>query len=159
MIERIRLAVAACILTALRVEGIDPDLDTVEVAFVPPAAVTMAERFDALTKGTASGISLETLQKDVLGWSADQIAEDQRNRTRAAARAALTAPRTATAPQADGGAAGVSEADEIKRKADAMGVLIRAGVDPDDAASRVGLAGVSFRPGLMPASLVARDGA
>lgn len=38
-----------------------------------------------------------------------------------------------------------------------MGVLIRAGVDPDDAASQVGLAGVKFRPGLMPASLVARE--
>lgn len=39
-----------------------------------------------------------------------------------------------------------------------MGVLIRAGVDPEDAARQVGLTGVRFRQGVMPASLVARDG-
>ncbi len=57
-----------------------------------------------------------------------------------------------------GGAVSDAELDasEIKAKADAMGVLIRAGVDPDDAAEQVGLPGVRFRPGLMPASLVAR---
>lgn len=48
----------------------------------------------------------------------------------------------------------MSASEEIKAKADAMGVLIRAGVDPDDAARRVGLDGVSFREGFHPASLV-----
>ena len=49
------------------------------------------------------------------------------------------------------------QAEETKAKADAMGVLIRAGVDPDAASAQVGLAGVKFRPGVMPASLVSRD--
>lgn len=40
----------------------------------------------------------------------------------------------------------------IKEKADAMGILIRAGVNPEDAARRVGLAGVEFT-GAMPTSL------
>lgn len=53
-----------------------------------------------------------------------------------------------------------ADADDIKAKADAMGVLIRAGVEPGSAASRVGLDGVRFRQGFHPASLVAgtRDG-
>lgn len=51
----------------------------------------------------------------------------------------------------------MSEADDIKAKADAMGVLRRAGVDPDNAAELVGLTGVQFTPGVMPASLVSSD--
>lgn len=42
--------------------------------------------------------------------------------------------------------------ETIKAKADAMGVLIRAGVDPEDAARRVGLGGTKFT-GAVPSSL------
>ena len=35
----------------------------------------------------------------------------------------------------------------LKAKADALGVLRRAGVDANDAASRVGLDGIKFIPG------------
>lgn len=52
----------------------------------------------------------------------------------------------------NGDSPAVSEAADIKAKADAMGVLIRAGVDPDDAAARVGLPGVKFT-GAVPVSL------
>lgn len=90
MIDRITLAVAACLLTALRIEGIDAQ-GTVEVSFVPPASITLSEQFDALTKGQATGMALETLQKYVLGWSADMIAEDAANRTREKALNALSA--------------------------------------------------------------------
>lgn len=90
MIDRITLAVVACLLTALRIEGVDVQ-GTVEVSFVPPASITMAEQFDALTKGQATGTALETLQKYVLGWSADMIDEDSANRTRAKALDALSA--------------------------------------------------------------------
>lgn len=97
MIDRISLAVAACILTALRVEGVEPE-GTIEVSFVPPASVTLAEQFDALTKGVASGMSLESLQQHVLGWSADMIAEDAANRTRTQAMSVMAA-LTRPAPQ------------------------------------------------------------
>lgn len=99
MIDRIALAAVACILAALRIEGVDPADDTVEVVFVPPASVTMAEQFDALTKGQATGMALASLQKHVLGWSADMIAEDERNRTREAARAAVASARVNRQPQ------------------------------------------------------------
>ena len=42
---------------------------------------------------------------------------------------------------------GVEDAQELKSKADAMGVLIRAGVKPDSAASQVGLSGLDFLEG------------
>src|SRR5699024_2534776 len=46
-----------------------------------------------------------------------------------------------------GESGGVESAQELKAKADAMGVLIRAGVKPDSAASQVGLAGLDFWEG------------
>lgn len=46
----------------------------------------------------------------------------------------------------------VADAQAIKAKADAMGVLIRSGVDPADAARRVGLDGLEFT-GAIPVSL------
>jgi hypothetical protein len=42
--------------------------------------------------------------------------------------------------------------DQLKKMADAMGVLIRSGVDPDDAAKQVGLAGLTFT-GATPVAL------
>lgn len=55
---------------------------------------------------------------------------------------------------------GATDAADVKARADAMGVLIRAGVEPSEAAERVGLAGVEFT-GAMPTSLrlPARDAA
>lgn len=41
----------------------------------------------------------------------------------------------------------------IKAKADAMGVLIRAGVENESAAAEVGLPGVEFRPGATPITI------
>lgn len=41
---------------------------------------------------------------------------------------------------------------EVKAKADALGALIRAGVEPEDAARRVGLDGAKFT-GAVPVSL------
>src|SRR5699024_12367870 len=39
---------------------------------------------------------------------------------------------------------GVETAQELKAKADAMGVLIRSGVTPESAAQQAGLSGLSF---------------
>lgn len=97
MIDRISLATAACILTSLRIEGIEVE-GTIEVSFEPPGVITMAEQFDALSKGQVAGVALETLQKHVLGWSADMIAEDTANRTRAQAMSVMAA-LTRPAPQ------------------------------------------------------------
>lgn len=46
----------------------------------------------------------------------------------------------------------------MKAQFDALGVAIRAGVDPDDAARRVGLPGITFT-GATPVSLRQPEGA
>lgn len=51
-----------------------------------------------------------------------------------------------------GGVTPTGDASEMKAKYDALGVAIRAGVDPDDAAQRLGLAGTKFT-GAVPVSL------
>ncbi len=44
----------------------------------------------------------------------------------------------------------------MKAKFDALGVAVRAGVDPDDAATRLGLGGIEFT-GAVPVSLRAPE--
>ena len=93
-IARIRLAVASAMLTALRVEGIEV-ADTIEVDFENPAWVTLAEKMDAYSKAIAAGMSIPMAQKEFLGWSQEQIDEDDRHRRLMQAReqiAALAGP-------------------------------------------------------------------
>lgn len=81
-IERIKLAVGSCMATALRIEGHDLAGQTVEVDFADPAWTTLAEQMDAASKAVAAGISVQSAQKLILGWTQDQIDEDARNRRR-----------------------------------------------------------------------------
>ncbi len=90
-IDRIKLAAAAAIIAALHVEGVDFGDQTVEVDFENPAWVTLAEKMDAYSKAIAAGMSVQSAQKIYLGWSQDQVDEDERNQRRAVARAALAA--------------------------------------------------------------------
>lgn len=150
-IDRIRLAVAAAILTALRIEGVDFGDETVEVDFIDPQWVTLAEQMDAVSKVVAAGVSLPMAQKLYLGWTDDQIAEDERNRRREAARAFMGSSTAAGAPSVPA-APDTSQAAEMKAKFDALGVAIRAGVNPSDAAGRLGLDGIEFA-GATPVAL------
>lgn len=88
-IERLQPAVAALMATAIRAEGYELGDVAVEVDFLDPERVTLAEQMDAFTKAVASGVSLVSAQKHILQWSQDQIEEDERNRRRDAARNAL----------------------------------------------------------------------
>lgn len=97
-IDRIKLAAAAAMLTALLVEGVDFGDQTVEVDFEYPGWVTLAEKMDAYMKAIAAGMSVPSAQKIYLGWTQDQIDEDERNRRRDAARAALAEIPAAVAP-------------------------------------------------------------
>ena len=86
-IERIKLAAAAAVVSALRIEDVDFDDATVEVDFLAPDWVTMAEQMDALSKAVPAGISLQSAQRLILGWTQEQIDEDERNRRRNAEQA------------------------------------------------------------------------
>lgn len=76
-------------------------------------------------------------------------ADQRRARMAATAAALMAAPGAPAGPEAPSAA---EDANATKAKADALGALIRAGVDPDDAARRVGLGGLTFT-GAMPVSL------
>lgn len=96
-IDRIRLGVEARILDALELQGFDV-ADTIEADFENPRWVTLAEKMDAYSKAIAAGMSPESAQRDILGWSQEQIDEDLANRTRSQAMSVMAA-LTRPAPQ------------------------------------------------------------
>lgn len=110
-----------------------PDL---EVLWAPPERFSLAERYDAASKAQAAGVPWEAVMQDVLQFSPAQIGRMQIQRLDDA---------LASSPTAAGGS-------DIKAKADAMGVLIRSGVDPESAAREAGLIGLDFT-GAVPGSL------
>lgn len=93
-LRRVRPVLNGAMLAALRVESF-PTEDTVEVKFEPTDRITLAEKMDAASKAIAAGMSLPVVQRDILGWSEEQIAEDDRNRRKAAGRATLDTLRAA----------------------------------------------------------------
>lgn len=99
---------------------------------------------DGITKLAAAGVPLEVLLDDVPGWTQQQIEAARSALRRRSGGGVLAALRDA-APAPEDSAA-------IKAKADAMGVLIRAGVDPKEAADQVGFSGMKFT-GAVPTSL------
>jgi hypothetical protein len=83
-IDRIKVAIEHAIVTALTIEKYDLGGATVEVDFLNPAWVTLAEQMDAASKARATDMALPTVQKQILGWTQEQIDEDERNRRREA---------------------------------------------------------------------------
>ena len=80
-ILRFKPALAVMLVKALQVEGESLDGDTtIEVAFAPPATVTMTERYAAAAQAKAAGEALETIQENILGYSPEQIAQDKQRR-------------------------------------------------------------------------------
>jgi hypothetical protein len=124
---------------ALLAVGDDRAADVgLEVDWENAEARSMAELADAATKKQAVGVPWRQNMKD-LGYSPQEIDAMESER---ATDAMLSAPTLAAGaldpPSAD------DDTGDLKAKAEALGQLIRAGVDPDDAAVRVGLAGVKF---------------
>lgn len=128
----------------LRTGEWNPKLRRLETVWRDPSTPTVAAVADAVVKQHAQGIIPTELAWDELGWS-----EEKKRRARELRAAELSDPLIDSVLTPD-----VSAADpaELKAKADAMGVLIRSGVDPANAAAQVGLAGVKFT-GAVPVSL------
>lgn len=79
-----RLSVAkvgaeAALLIGLAIEGVDV-ADTLEVLFEPAHAVSMAEKYDAAAKAKAAGESWKSIARNILGYSPQQIAQDDLDR-------------------------------------------------------------------------------
>lgn len=148
-LRRARPVLSGAMVAALRVEGFAAE-ETVEVKFEPTDRVTLAEKMDAASKAVAAGMALQTVQRDILGWSEQQIAEDERLRRQAGAQALIAKlPASVAAPME---ASPQSSASEMKAKFDALGVAIRSGVEPSNAAAVLGLHGIDFT-GAVPVSL------
>jgi len=81
---------------------------------------------------------LEMLFALIPGWSAQDAIE--------AATAARDVPSPAT------GQSGIDAVVAVRAQAEALGILVRAGVDPEEAAARVGLTGIDFT-GAIPTAL------
>jgi hypothetical protein len=75
-ISRLSPGLAVAMVYALRAEGVDLGQDTVEILWVPPHAVTPTEAF-AAAKDATGIVSRKTIQRDILGMSPDQIAQDE----------------------------------------------------------------------------------
>lgn len=105
-LRRARPVLNGAMVAALRVEGFAAT-DTVEVRFEPTDRVTLAEKMDAASKAIAAGMSLRSIQQDILGWSPDQIEADDRNRRVLQGREQLLAlAGQATSAASDGGGVG-----------------------------------------------------
>lgn len=124
-----------------------------------PATVTLSSDADAISKLISSGaVGPQT------DWVYDrlQVSEEERAALRKASRLAAQEALArknqdnptvnALANQGGGPAAEVMDVADLKSRADALGIFIRAGVDPADAAARLGLEGIKFT-GAVPGSL------
>ena len=78
-IKRIKPTMEVVLVKALRLEGFNVD-GTLELGFEPTHMVTVAEKYDAGLKAKAVGLSLESIQRNILGYSQTQIQEDRAGR-------------------------------------------------------------------------------
>lgn len=129
---------------------------SIDAKWRDPRYISRAAQADAGSKQVASvpWLAETEVGLELIGLDDQQIQRAQAERRRAQANVRMDALiGAAPGPEAE-------EARVLKAKADAMGVLIRAGVDPEDAAAQAGLSGVTFT-GAVPVSLrpVASDAA
>lgn len=108
-INRFTPCINAALVRALEIMGKKP-AGTVSVVFEPPALVTMGERYDAAIKAKAAGESLESIQRNILGYSPEQIHADRVLRARAMFTLPATPPPAERAP-VDSDGAGVTAAE------------------------------------------------
>ena len=122
------------------------------VRWADPATPSRSASADAAMKLVSAGIipADSDVALEMVGLSAADVLRIQAHRSRQAAPDRINDLLSGT------GAGDVEEATEqarlLKAKADAMGVLIRAGVKSDDAARLAGVSDVEFLPG-MPVTL------
>ena len=131
------------------VSEVPDDWATIAPKWRSPVHLSRAAQADAGMKQlTAIPWLAETeVGLELLGLDDQQIRRALADRRRVEGRGVLETLRAAATQ-----VAGTDDPAAVKAKADAMGVLIRAGVDPEDAANRVGFSGLDFT-GAVPTSL------
>lgn len=131
---------------------VPPAWATIDTKWRSPLYISRAAAADAGAKqlGAVPWLADTEVGLELLGLDDQQIKRAMADKRRLQGSLALRA--ITQAAQQGQTVTGAEDPAAIKAKADAMGVLIRAGVDPDDAATRVGLPGVRFT-GAVPVSL------
>ena len=126
-----------------------PDtLRSLRANYTDPAIVSPSARADAYSKIAASDPTFATSRvgRQYAGLSLEQIDQLEAEQRRSRVGTLVDALRQ-NAPASDGGVTALDDAKVLQSKAEALGILRRAGVDADAAAQQVGLDGLTFIPG------------
>lgn len=83
-VNSVKLCVDAALVLALQLMGFKTTEDTVSVEFEDPARILMTEKYRAAKDARDAGLAIETVQRQVLGMSPEDIAADAALRTAAA---------------------------------------------------------------------------
>ena len=87
--NEVRLGVIAIMVTALEMSGVELAADdNLDVSFEAVERVTLAEKYQAALAAKNAGESIKSIQRNVLGYSPDQIAQDALDRAQDALVAA-----------------------------------------------------------------------
>ena len=124
----------------------------IETLWRDPATPTKSQQADAVVKLVAAGVLPREAAWEDLGYSAqrrERLRSQYQSQATDGVAADLAAIGAVPMPSSD------DDAQSLKAKADALGVLVRAGVEPDDAARLAGLP-VDFT-GAVPTSLRVKE--
>lgn len=84
---------------AIRLDGLSTNPDEpVEVSFEPVDRITTAEKYQAALAAHNAGESWKSIQRNILGYSPDQIAQDEIDRAEEALMVATMMPQLALPP-------------------------------------------------------------
>ncbi|WP_342800981.1 phage portal protein [Nocardia sp. No.11] len=146
-----------------RLDKAPPELAKLRVKWRDPATPSRQAASDSVLKVVQAfpWMADSEVALEQLGWDETTIARAMADKRRAAGAGVLGKLTEAAAQRAEQAAPAAAppaaadpaeEANALKAKFDALGVAIRAGVKPEDAARRLGLDGIEFT-GATPASL------
>lgn len=124
-----------------------------------PSMPSVVSQADAMVKQIAAipALALTDVALEELGYTDEQILRIRAQIRSADANAFFNQPPQATGKATEEDTQTPPSGSSLKEKFDALGVAIRAGVKPDNAARLVGLDGVEFT-GMIPVSLKTEEG-
>lgn len=130
-------------------DAMPDELRTLSAQYTDPAIVSPSARADAFSKLAVNieGFATSTVGLKYSGLPMEDIRQFQEEQRRRNAGTLVDALASQPA-----GEDAVAEANALKVKLDALGIAIRAGVDPESAAAALGLEGLKFT-GAFPVTL------
>lgn len=96
-LEEAKFGIESCMDLAMKVGGADlPEGDYVEVGFHNPQLITITEKYQAALGAHNAGESWKSIERNILGYSPDQIAQDEIDKAHEAFLAASMPPLPTT---------------------------------------------------------------